>query len=68
MLLLGKEIRTDVVIKPEQGTGELCQRVSASLAARPARLYSPLSPFMITHIREPTHLSISSIEGLAGHT
>lgn len=60
-------ILTDVVIESEQGAGELCTCVSLlPLASFASISHSPLSPFIITQIREPTHLSISSIEGLAG--
>lgn len=52
---------TDVVVKPDQGTAELCApNVSMPASTVSGHENQPLSPFIITHIREPTHLSMSS--------
>jgi hypothetical protein len=58
---LVQEAHTDIVIETKQCSTELCKTLEdkKSVALWPA---SPLSPFITTHIFDPTHLSISSIE------
>ena len=61
---------TDVIIKAHQGAAELCahtinRQLSIQLGCICAAIVVPLSPFMTTHIREPTHLSMSSAIWLA---
>jgi len=56
-------VRTDVVVEAQECAAEFCGKC---WLLRPMRKECsghhglPLSPFMITHIREPTHLSMSS--------
>lgn len=54
---------TDVVVEAHKGAAKLCRSISprafdGMAPQRPGCL--PLSPFMTTHIFEPTHLSMSS--------
>ena len=56
-------ILTDVVVKAQEGAAELCPRCQQSYgttATGQCWAFIPLSPFMMTHIRDPTHLSMSS--------
>lgn len=55
----GDELLTDKVIKTEQCSAEFCDSVSDG-GAKIDGSCLPLSPFIITHIFEPTHLSINS--------
>lgn len=53
--------RTDVIVKADEGSGELCECLV--LMSWPKGLEEqaiPLSPFMTTQMRDPTHLSMSS--------
>jgi len=53
---------TDVVIEPDEGPTKLYSDRSARVKEEQERRKPiPLSPFMMTHILEPTHLSMSSI-------
>lgn len=54
---------TDVVVKAQQRATEFCRRralVNKLLLPQVRGLDVPLSPFMMTHILDPTHLSTSS--------
>ena len=61
-------ILTDVVIETEQSAGEFFTRVSIQMnqILKASDCHRPLSPFMTTQIREPTHLSMSSIRRVSG--
>lgn len=56
-------VLTDVVVEPKQGSRELWSTSAHRIFSIDRFQDSPLSPFMTTQILEPTHLSISSIEG-----
>lgn len=51
---------TDIVVKSDQRSGELYNHSQQSKSYNHCSRYQPLSPFMMTHILDPTHLSISS--------
>lgn len=51
---------TDVVIESHKRPAELCQYVS-QIRPNTGFISLPLSPFIMTQIREPTHLSMSSV-------
>lgn len=54
---------TDVVVEAQKRAAELCRRWASVIELLPPHLlglYIPLSPFMMTHILDPTHLSTSS--------
>lgn len=51
----------DVVIETQKGAAELCKRALVEVKSLVMEAYEPLSPFMMTHILDPTHLSTSSV-------
>lgn len=54
-------ILTDVVVKAQERPAELCSEVSSGVMMGWGEAScAPLSPFITTHIFEPTHLSMSS--------
>lgn len=59
-----KAVLTDVVVKANKGSAKLCSNVSMRLSASQFIIQAcrvPFSPFIMTHILDPTHLSMSSI-------
>lgn len=63
VMMEARIILTDIVVKSNQRPAELCMIDQPHRGvARIALTCPPLSPFMTTHILEPTHLSTSSVE------
>ena len=52
---------THIIIEAQQGSREFYISLLHSRSSSGDALILPFSPFMTTHILEPTHLSISSV-------
>jgi len=62
-VLPSKDKLTDKVIETQEGPTELCSRCQSDIAPYhhiALMISAPLSPFITTHILDPTHLSINS--------
>ena len=56
-----QSIRTDVVVKTDKFSSELCYNL-VLVPRSNSKKHIPFPPFMMTHICEPTHLSMSSAD------